>query len=382
MLLGLTGDWHQGCTIHSSVDEETKMPTRVLDIEAGIRQVFEKCIEHGAERVVAAGDLYHVDDPPTTYVARSIDLIRSLGRSARAAMPAFEMHAFDGNHDFNGKPGKRNASAPLAEALKDEPWFRWYPKRQTVEEFAPGARALFIPHGTKVREDAFPDDAKANLVFCHTTIQGAVSGAEETLLADKVRDLGPIHGRVDMYLSGHIHKPQEFSYQGALVIYPGSLERIDFGERDEQKSFVLIDLSKVVVERERSYRRIVLRTRPMVQIDLVLSAGWTAQAHPWPDVKDAIVKVVVHAHERDLSAFRASEVRDLLVARGANYVCGFGMDIEREREVRDPEMTERLTPADALRRYVEKNLPHKTADQQATVRAILDEGSRILAEAQ
>jgi exonuclease SbcD len=291
------------------------------------------------------------------------------------------MHAFDGNHDFNGKPGKRDATAPLVEALSDEPWFRWHARRFLVDEFAPGVRALFIPHGAKPRAEVMPPDEKTNLVFCHTTIQGAVSGAEETLLADKVRDLGEVTGRVDAYLSGHIHKAQEFEYRGSLVVYAGSPERIDFGERDESKSFALIDLSKVQVERHRSYRRVRLNTRPFVQIDAVVDETWNAAARSWPDVRGAVVKAVVHVQERDLARFVASDVRALLLAAGADYVSGFTMDIERERKVRDALMTERLTPADALKRYVDKNVPQKTAEEKVIAARIVERGIAVLAEA-
>ena len=68
------------------------------------------------------------------------------------------------------------------------------------------------------------------------------------------------------------------------------------------------------------------------------------------------------------------------MARGANFVSGFTMDIERERQVRDAQMTERLTTADALHRYVERNVPHKTAEEQAMARRMISEGERILKE--
>ncbi len=55
---------------------------------------------------------------------------------------------------------------------------------------------------------------------------------------------------------GHIHKPQDVNegYQPP-VIYPGSIERVDFGEAKEDRFFVIAD-----VEKGKGYRSGVDRT--------------------------------------------------------------------------------------------------------------------------
>jgi len=52
--------------------------------------------------------------------------------------------------------------------------------------------------------------------------------------------------RLDYVALGHIHKHQSITPAGSHppVIYPGSIERIDFGEARERKGFVMAEISK------------------------------------------------------------------------------------------------------------------------------------------
>ena len=44
---------------------------------------------------------------------------------------------------------------------------------------------------------------------------------------------------------GHIHKPQDVNEGNQPpVIYPGSIERVDFGEAKEERFFIIADIEK------------------------------------------------------------------------------------------------------------------------------------------
>src|SRR5690242_11800997 len=70
----------------------------------------------------------------------------------------------------------------------------------------------------------------------------------------------------DYVALGHIHKFQDLNKSGQPhVVYCGSPDRIDFGERDEEKGFVLVELRKGGAD----YRHIAVdKSRPLLDIDV------------------------------------------------------------------------------------------------------------------
>jgi exonuclease SbcD len=51
--------------------------------------------------------------------------------------------------------------------------------------------------------------------------------------------------RLDYVALGHIHKPQNLNENAhPPVIYPGSIERVDFGEVEDEKFFILADIQR------------------------------------------------------------------------------------------------------------------------------------------
>src|SRR6185503_6596906 len=80
----------------------------------------------------------------------------------------------------------------------------------------------------------------------HGTIDGATVGAERQVMLGRdlvfPKSMVALPG-VDYVAMGHIHKHQSLG-EHPPVVYPGSIERIDFGEEHEDKGCVLIELAK------------------------------------------------------------------------------------------------------------------------------------------
>jgi exonuclease SbcD len=92
------------------------------------------------------------------------------------------------------------------------------------------------------------DDSIPLILTAHASVQGASYGAERTVMlgADLVLPGSLVKDARFSYVAlGHIHKPQNLNEGNQPpVIYPGSIERVDFGEAKDDKFFVVATLEK------------------------------------------------------------------------------------------------------------------------------------------
>ena len=117
-------------------------------------------------------------------------------------------------------------------------------------------------------------------------------GADLVLPGSLVRD-----PRLDYVALGHIHKSQDLN-PGAHppVIYPGSIERVDFGEAGDDKFFVIADISR---GKTRVQWRKLENVRPFIDRHISLESaenvtGTLKSALPGLEtLKGAIVRLTV-----------------------------------------------------------------------------------------
>jgi len=122
--------------------------------------------------------------------------------------------------------------------------------------------------------------ADLRILCLHQTVEGArVGPSGYTFLGG--RDVIPTAGlpaRFSAVLSGHIHRYQVLDCCPAgrrlatPVLYPGSVERTSFAERDERKGYLLVDLEPGPFGGRLAGSRFVeLPTRPMLDVELDVS---------------------------------------------------------------------------------------------------------------
>jgi exonuclease SbcD len=101
------------------------------------------------------------------------------------------------------------------------------------------------------------------VVVGHFYVEGGKIGSERSVEPIVIREI-PIPRRIlerkeiDLVCLGHLHTPQEI---GEKIFYSGSIERMDFSEENEEKSFLFINLKDKIY-----YERIKLPMRPMKTI--------------------------------------------------------------------------------------------------------------------
>jgi exonuclease SbcD len=138
------------------------------------------------------------------------------------------------------------------------------------------------------------------LLTAHASVQGAIYGGERTVMlgSDLVLPGSLVRDpRLDYVALGHIHKSQNLNEQAhPPVIYPGSIERVDFGEAADDKFFVIAHIQRGHTEVEwRKLKDI----RPFIDrhLKLISTQDVTGQLQkslpPVSKLEGAIVRLVL-----------------------------------------------------------------------------------------
>ena len=117
-------------------------------------------------------------------------------------------------------------------------------------------------------------------------------GSDLVLSGSLVKD-----ARIDYVAMGHIHKAQDVN-EGAQppVVYPGSIERVDFGELEDEKYFVIarVDKGKATYEwRKIPGIRQFLEYRIKPGTGEEITPQMEKALPPSEKIQDAVVKVVL-----------------------------------------------------------------------------------------
>jgi exonuclease SbcD len=116
----------------------------------------------------------------------------------------------------------------------------------------------------------------------------------------------------DYVALGHLHRHQNLNPNGyPALVYSGSLERIDFGERNDEKGFCLVSIPE---KNKASFEFIKVPTRPFIQININLQPGRSQteqliEAIHAHTITDAILKIVytIPGDEKDTVNLKAIE---------------------------------------------------------------------------
>ncbi|GAB4582056.1 MAG: exonuclease SbcCD subunit D [Anaerolineales bacterium] len=318
-------DAHIDMANYGRHDPETGLPVRVMDFLKSLDTIINAAIDEKVDLVLFAGDAYKDRAPAPTFQR---EWGRRIMRLSRAGIPTLLLV---GNHDLSPALGRAHALDPFSTLevpnvrVLDKPQFLrpddlwglplqiialpWVSRSgmmaaQDLQTDAPAEIYTQLEEklGTLVNlwlDKA--DPALPTVLTAHASVQGAKFGGERNVLlgSDLVLSGSLVRDpRLDYVALGHIHKPQNLN-EGSQppVIYPGSIERVDFGEIAEDKFYILVTLEKGhpthadwrKLETLRPFldRYIVLDTRENV-------TEYLLSALPKPQkLKDAIFRLIL-----------------------------------------------------------------------------------------
>jgi exonuclease SbcD len=376
-------DVHLGVENYGRLDPHTGLFSRLTDFLSSIDKIIDTAVHIEADLVVFAGDAYKTRDPSPTYQR---EFARHIQRLSKAGIPTVLVA---GNHDVPNAVGRAHTMeifgtldvehvyvARSPDVLDIEtrhgpvqvgvmPWIvrsgllsRQEYKNRSLEEVDELLlrRIETILQGKQGLVSRLRPDVPRILV-AHGTVQGAVYGSERSVMLGQeiVLPLDLIKNAAWDYVAlGHIHKHQAMEDDRAPpAVYPGSIERIDFGEEKEPKGFVIAE-----VERGHcSWQFERLDVRPFVTISVTADGDdpteQVIQAIAQRAIKHAVVRLIIRTTaDRDV-LIRESEVRRAL--QDAFYIAAIIHSVVRPERLRlgTQEDIAVLTPIKALERYLQ-----------------------------
>jgi DNA repair protein SbcD/Mre11 len=266
-------DAHIDMAGHGRHDPDSGLPYRVMDFLKALDTIVDAAISEKVDLVIFAGDAYKDRTPVPTFQR---EWGRRILRLSRAQIPTLLLV---GNHDLSPAAGRAHAlqefetleipfikviSRPCLLGPQDLgglplqviglPWVtRSGLMANLADEEGDGPKNILAELEERISEYAMmkieeADPALPLILAAHASVQGAHYGSERTVMlgSDLVLSTGLVtHPRLDYVALGHIHKSQNLNENShPPVIYPGSIERVDFGEAADEKYYVLAEVER------------------------------------------------------------------------------------------------------------------------------------------
>lgn len=338
-----TADIHFGVENYGRVDAVTGIHSRLLDFKESLSKCIDAAVREEIDFFLFSGDAYKTAHPTPTQQKL---LMEEFFKLHKANIPVVIVV---GNHDHPLSFGKANAldvfghlplngfhviSKPDCINLQTKngpvqivgiPW----PTRNNVaakeEHRNKTAQEITSYLSEKVSEiiSHFAQTINPNIpavLAGHLTVSsGIFSGSEKRAVFGTDPLFLPSElalPQFDYVALGHLHRYQDLNSNGyPSVVYSGSIDRVDFGERKEVKGYCSVSIETGIsptaglnqFSTRASHSFVQLETRPFVQIEVKLDdeSSQTDQligVIQKTELKNAIVKLVYHIPQgkRDL----------------------------------------------------------------------------------
>lgn len=318
-----TADLHLGTENYGRIDAKTGIHTRLLDFSVALNFCIDTAIDEKVDFFLFCGDAYKTTTPSPT---QQKILLNALLRLHNAQIPVVILV---GNHDNPVSFGKVHSldlfkdlpisgfhviSQPQSLRLETKngpvqivgiPWptrnslalnnKHTFSSAAQISAYISSAVRMIIEHEASKLDASLPA-----LLAGHLTVStGMFSGSEKHAIYGNDPLFLPsqlARDPFDYVALGHLHRHQNLNNNcQPPIVYAGSIERIDFGEK-EDKGFCVVTIHK---KNNTEYRFIKGPVRPFIQIDAHLNADSDQTEQLLQQIQkyhidDAIVKIIYY----------------------------------------------------------------------------------------
>jgi exonuclease SbcD len=396
-------DLHLGVETCGRIDPATGLSSRLSDFLAALDQLVDYALNNDIDLVLFCGDAYRSRDPSQTYQREFAKRIRRLSSNN------IRVFLLAGNHDLPNAVGRATsveifdtltienvtvANAPQTHHIETRkgtiqivalPWVR-YGRLLSRED----AKNLSLDQLNKKIEEILTNwlNAQVESLDPHlpAILAGHLAHSEAIVGTEKIMTVGRdyfmmrsniANPNFDYVALGHMHRRQTVD-NPVPVVYPGSLQAIDFGDEDQEKGFYVVELDEAASrgKRLKSYEFYPVEARRFLTIKVDANTDNPTEtvlhAIAKSDVKESIVRLQIKVSAEKEALLQENEIRKAL--KEAYFIAAINREVEREHRSRLGSCpAEGLAPLQALKLYLESK---KTSKERTQV--LLEYGERLI----
>ncbi|MCH8186467.1 MAG: exonuclease SbcCD subunit D [Chloroflexi bacterium] len=380
-------DVHIGVENYGRTDPDTGLSTRLSDFLAAYDEVVDYALSQSVDLVLFCGDAYKSRDPSQTHQR---EFAKRVARLAASGVPVFLLV---GNHDTPHVLGRATSleifqtldvsNVHIGDTLRTYriptrrdgpvqivavPWVRRgaFLSQDDRRGLSPDQvnEAIQERLARAIRQQADDLDASVPAIFAgHVTVSDATTGSERTMMLG--RDYVLLRSSValpqfDYVALGHIHKYQILG-SNPLVVYSGSLQRVDFGEESDEKGFCVVELDprEKAGSRLKQHQFQTVRSRTFRTVSVDIRTGdpdptaTVLKAIAATDIRDAVVRLQISVPAELEGRLRDADIRAAL--DGAHFVAAVSREVKGQPRNRlGAAYSEGIDPREALKHYFEE----------------------------
>lgn len=369
MKIGVIGDVHIGAGFTlGKIDPETQLNSRLLDYQNTFNSIIDKFVDRQVEVVVLTGDVFESRNP---HPSQLNILCKCL---TRATSKGLKIYIVVGNHDQTRGTSTTTIDIFNHLQLPNIQVFQ-EPAIQSIEDF----HLIFMPFRDRIMMNVENNENAYELI--KTQVQSLIVGKtgtkilighfmlENTAEGDNPDSFGikelvlplNIFQGVDVVVMGHIHKHEIKSPNDPVVIYSGSMEKNNFGERETDKISIVLN-----TEDPNNYEILKSDVRPL--FDLVLDYSEEEPInekitekilsdldeinHETP-LKDGIVRLTAKVNGTDLLQVRHQKIKEHLYSKGIHNLVPLQISATSTRQFRNKSIDEHTDSKKAMAAFLD-----------------------------
>lgn len=312
-----TADIHFGMENYGHIDQKTGLHTRLLDFKKSFEFCVNYAIDNKLDCFVFAGDAYKNCYPTPTQQRILLKLFLKLLENNIPVIIVV------GNHDHPGNFSKAHAldvfyhiKHPLCSIFSKPGSGCIHTKSGPLQVIGiPWMSAGNISKGRKISSKEIKehiiseitkfkkklDDSLPSILVGHLTMEaGVFSGSEKSIIEGKdplfkISDFSPFN--FNYIALGHLHKYQYINEkypEQSPIVYSGSPDRIDFGEKKDNKSFCVVTVD---TKRKTNFIVVAIPCRFFYEISIHIDSLETleltinTEIKKYESLESAIIKI-------------------------------------------------------------------------------------------